>query len=489
MAEIRYVIISDVHFGATNSLLTAVRAEEADPSQPTPLLEGLLAGLAHLTSGQRRRPTLVLAGDVLDLALSPDEVAANAFERFVDLAFAPSAPVFDDVLYYLPGNHDHHLWETAREDQYLATVRSRPEEPLPRPWHVTRLLPERQPPAVTTELLATLIQRRPGGSDISVQVAYPNLALTTSDGRRCRVLSHGHFTESIYTLMSRLRDMVFPNQARPGPASVATLEEENFAWIDFFWSTLGRSGQVGADLAVVYADLTSSAALDVLAGNLIGAALAKGKGPAWLHPMEKTLVGAVFKREVNHLARSERGTPDVPLSAKTRQGLIDYLAGPVAVQLADELGGVPADMGFVWGHTHKPFAQRMTVPGYPAPVAVYNTGGWVVDTATPAPVQGGAVVLLDEELNAATLELYRQTADGSPAPVTVVGTGDTLGGELAGVIDPKAEPWSSISRCAAELVADRHRLQAEITALRQTRPLQTNQSQTQQQTNQRSSHA
>jgi hypothetical protein len=40
--------------------------------------------------------------------------------------------------------------------------------------------------------------------------------------------------------------------------------------------------------------------------------------------------------------------------------------------------------------------------------------------------------------------------------------------ELASRIDPAAEPWSSLARSAAGLVAQRHRLQDATVALRDT---------------------
>ena len=66
-------------------------------------------------------------------------------------------------------------------------------------------------------------------------------------------MSHGHFTESIYKLMSQLRDILYPGQRQSLFEDIDRLEEENFAWIDFFWSTLGRSGQVGTDMGLIYA--------------------------------------------------------------------------------------------------------------------------------------------------------------------------------------------------------------------------------------------
>jgi len=44
--------------------------------------------------------------------------------------------------------------------------------------------------------------------------------------------------------MSQLRNILYPGQQLAAFEDIDRLEEENFAWIDFCWSTLGRSGQV-----------------------------------------------------------------------------------------------------------------------------------------------------------------------------------------------------------------------------------------------------
>ena len=54
------------------------------------------------------------------------------------------------------------------------------------------------------------------------------------------IIHHGHYIESMYLLMSNLNQLMFN---KPLPTDVAEIEEDNFAWIDFFWSSLGRSGR------------------------------------------------------------------------------------------------------------------------------------------------------------------------------------------------------------------------------------------------------
>ncbi len=473
-AEVRYVVLSDLHFGATNSLLTSVRPDasvasgfRAEPDEPTALLEAFLAGLASLWAGQDAPPTLVLAGDVLDLALSPDEVAATAFGGFVDHAFGAPTPLFRPCVYYVPGNHDHHLWEGTREISYASALwKLPPDQPLPPPRHTTTLCAA-DIPASEGDLLSILIRRRLGCARVELRAAYPNLALTTETRSHTQIVSHGHFIEPIYTLMSRLRYMLFPDQGPERLADVETVEAENFAWIDFFWSTLGRSGDVGLDVARIYADLQSTANLDQLAGNLVAAFVARPGQPRWLRGLESLVLTRLLRREVNRVARAERASPDVALTEAGWRGLRRYLEEPVATQLRDELGGIPEVTGFVFGHTHKPFAAHTRLTGYDHPVHVANTGGWVVDTATPAVCQGGAAVLLDDDLNAALLQLYRQRPGGvEPVRVVPPAFGPTEPNPLAATlcerIDPEAAAWKAITNAAQLLVAERWQLQANL---------------------------
>src|ERR1700757_812672 len=194
MTDIRYVILSDLHFGAENSVLTALNERPAsaddtgfsvDPQRPSPLLSGLVDGLRELTRGQDRPPTLILAGDILDLALSFDAECAMVFRLFAHLAFSDGSPAFDPVIHYVPGNHDHHEWEITRENQYVTYVCGQSANAqLAGPWHTTKLEPDAENPLAGSALL-TGLARKAGSAGVKVEVSYPNLALRTANGRRC----------------------------------------------------------------------------------------------------------------------------------------------------------------------------------------------------------------------------------------------------------------------------------------------------------------
>jgi len=184
----------------------------------------------------------------------------------------------------------------------------------------------------------------------------------------------------------------------------------------------------------------------------------------------------VFSHEVRKVARSERGTPEVALTPAGEAGLLAYLQGPVRTQLREEFGAVPREVSFIYGHTHKPFVQTLALPDdFASPVRVFNTGGWVVDTATPAPVQAGLVVLVNDDLDVAALESIGRTRGTSPRrstsccrrAVTRLRPGRAIWQRAS---TPPTEPWASLAVAAARLAAQRQRLQRACTVLRDAAP-------------------
>ena len=474
--DVRYVCLSDLHFGAENSILTNLLVDEAraDVDTISPVMRDLVRCLSEIVHSNRggRRPTLILNGDILELALAEDNVAAMVFEQFVSLAFAAEDPVFDDTIIYVPGNHDHHLWEGAREQQYTNYVRRRaPDQHLELPWHTTRMFAELDPEAVESDLLEALIERTRGRQGIRVRAVYPNLAL--GDSSRCVVIHHGHYLESIYRLMTELKSFAFPSPQWQQPQEIWQIEAENFAWIDFFWSTLGRSGDVGADVGLIYASFQSDTAMKRLANRIAHGIGERIRSPIPLRWLERIAVDILLRRVALRVGKLERSQPTVTLSPPAEAELFNYLEGPVRMQLARELGRMhqelPRDLTFVFGHTHKPFESRVATTSYGGHASILNTGGWVVDTLVPAPLQGGAAVLLSEDLEAVSLRLYQQSETDEPSSVEVHvpdGTAGPFLQRIQALVDPNRSPWRDMSESAARLVKQRHQELRRILALR-----------------------
>jgi hypothetical protein len=421
MPDIRYVCLSDTHFGADNSLLTNLQTASSNtaPTQPSPVLEKLVECLRYLIAENESptKPILILNGDIVEMALTTANEAAMAFERFIDLIMADGQELFERII-YLPGNHDHHLWETARETQYAEFLKSKVGwgEYLEIPWHATNMFTN----PVPSYFLNRLLQRRPNLKDLTVETAYPNFGLLSPDRSRAVIFHHGHFVEPIYLLMSTLKTMIFPE--RPLPREVWDFEAENFAWIDFFWSTLGRSGEVGQGVGIIFEKLQDDRQTKKLLVNLSRGLAEKYDLPGWGDRMEaKFLEWALWAiaGQVHSLER-QRDTGRAYLSEDAEKGLWFYLEEPLRRQIQLECQGtMPDKVTFVFGHIHKPFEEDMNFHGYPEWTEVYNSGGWVVDTVEPQPLHGGAVVLVDENLNAASVRFYNEFHNPEDYRVTV----------------------------------------------------------------------
>ena len=74
MNDIRYICISDTHFGEEDSLLTNLKtaSTRTDPLTPSPVSIRMAECLKHLISkneDKKRKPTLILNGDILEMAM------------------------------------------------------------------------------------------------------------------------------------------------------------------------------------------------------------------------------------------------------------------------------------------------------------------------------------------------------------------------------------------------------------------------------------
>jgi len=466
MPDIRYVCLSDLHFGEESSLLTNLEDNTGiiDPTTPSPVMTQLVECLRHLISkneDKTKKPTLILNGDALEMALANVNQAAMVFENFIDLAMLEGKEIFDKKVIIIPGNHDHHIWEVARETQYVDFISGlEPGNRLHTPWHTTNMF---DPTPVTAYLLTRLIRRSTHLKDMVINAAYPNYALLDKDKGKCVIFHHGHFTESIYQLMSTLKNLIFPDRLKP--KYIWDLEAENFAWIDFFWSMLGRSGEVGEQVESVYERLHYPEKLERPISDLADSLAKNYDLPGPGDRIEAKILTMILNPIVNRAAGMERNQLDEPLSSDTKKGLENYITGPLREQIKTELGEyLPDHINFVFGHTHKPFQEIINFEGFPEPVNVYNTGGWVVDKIEPQPLHGGAAVLIDEELNLASLRMYNEAKESKKYSVEVghvdqpEETDNTFAHRILSMVNSDDTPWRDFSEAVNKSVSTRMKL-------------------------------
>jgi hypothetical protein len=461
-SHIRYIVITDVHLGAGNSLLTQVQPGRtvADTHRPSPALLSLADCLRSLVAGRNgpgRPPTLIAAGDLIDLALSAAERALPVFGLFGEALMAGDDPVVDDEVLLLPGNHDHLTWDYARqrwlEDRLVAAGGRLDGDPAPR---IGPMLLEREPVIESVPLTALLraAARRP---DARVRVLYPDLALPSNDSRRLVLVTHGHYIDPVCTSMSEFARMFAPHAKLPADAE--TLERENWPWIDFFFSSMTRSGRPGALVELIYEALQDEQAferiVDAVARNVtIDQGRLKGGAERWtIRHVAGGLAGKLA-------AARERGDQSGVLSPGARRALGTYI-GALRQRVETDLGDLPDQVSLILGHTHKPFAEWWPDVTWPAGgIGVLNTGGWVVDHREPRPLEGGAVALVDDHLNVALVRMYQQIEDPATWSISVEaadGRAEAFAEGLRGIIHAGEPPWSTFAADAAGLVLARRR--------------------------------
>lgn len=473
MTVLKYVCLSDLHLGADYSLFTRMDEDgHTSLRLPSRSLEALGAALRPYVaslSGQEP-PTLILLGDMLDMGLSPMGDVARAWQRFVEVMFpADQPPIFSPQVICVPGNHDHHLWRSAQDQEFLGRVLQADGSAKPLDLiHTTKLF---QPLTIPCDLMTTVMRRQPHLADATVRVAYPTLGLRGpgEGGReRCVVLHHGHYVDATYRVMSTL-DAAMQGLGAP-PASMGKLEAQNGAWVDFLWSDLGSSGVIGQDAITLYETMRDAAAAHQFAQGLSERVLALMAGKFGIGADTELAMGLKVSNLVKALidltlVRTAETERDSYFTVMSDAGVADlrwFVGGPVRHQL-DKAGCVPdsTDLSFVFGHTHKPFQDQFKVPGFNRPVAVYNTGGWVMDQPTMAPTQGAAAVFIDDALNLASLRLFNDPLNGHAPKVHVAGVGgfvDEANPLLKRMTDALADStdlWATFSQQVG-LASERH---------------------------------
>lgn len=499
-SKIKYIVISDIHLGAYNSLLTYIEefpdpVKDSDrfkvnPQKTSPALAELLNCLKHIVhsvNGSSKPPQFILLGDVLELALGDINEASMTFERFLEIAYKETKHHFSESILYIPGNHDHHLWETAREKQYMEYIANlKPSQYINQTWHTTKMV---NPDFIQSDLLTGILRRNKKLKKAEAVIAYPNLEIPSKNGKRSVFLTHGHFLENIYSLMSTVQRVLLPEidedkdkpkptqsvwakmgnyipfrkqKEVPNPTSIYVLERENFAWIDFFWSTLGRSGKVGTGIGLIYDMLQDEKAVGRLAKNVADYAVRNLKVALFLKTIFAWVLKSILTKVVVKVGQAERGMSDSVLSDEVVHNMDSYLGETLPAQWKAETQKIkrefPNDYTFILGHTHKPFAVETQDLGLKIPgKEVFNTGGWVVDTIQPMSSHGGAVLFIDEDANVASFKVY---TEGEIKPSFLVPDGKTnpMYETLVENIDLQNKKFGALSKSLEEEIRLRRRL-------------------------------
>jgi hypothetical protein len=382
-----------------------------------------------------------------------------AFQQFALALFDPDeTPIFADRVLYVPGNHDHRHWQMMRDELDLDSLRRTPGHEMPAPVVITPMFPDR---FAECDVVTTLVRRATGNQQLVVESGYPNIGFRAGD--KWVVLHHGHYAEGTYRAISTL---LAAAEGGSPTLDAEGIEFLNGPWIDFLWSSFGGQGPLGGKVFNLYETMQDAAASHTAVKSLTEVLLTKisakmpvrGDAPITTHGITVTVRGMIeglLDMSLARFAQSERSSVDAVLSPDGVEGVRWYLQHPVRQQLLDtEFRDAPTpDVSFVFGHTHKPFQDQVIVPGYPLPVKLWNTGGWVLDQPSLSPSQGAAVIVVDDDANVASIRLFNNPVP-DVAAVHVAGCAgvdpstNPLVGQLASAVQ-RADSWQRFTALVA----------------------------------------
>lgn len=420
------ICLSDLHLGAGYSLLS-------DPDCLHHLVAALHDYIPRVFAGAQP-PTLVLNGDILDFDFAPIDKIIVAFQQFFAAIFdSRRPPLFAAEVIYLPGNHDHRIWEQMKD---LALIKYRRAHGMIVDHSTTDLFEDRlfKDNTIGSYLLNEVLSECDNIHPCEITLRYPNWGLRSARHNRQVVFHHGHYVEDIYRAMSTFSHALTEHVTN----DIAELEAQNGAWIDFLWSSFSSSEQQVNNLVTLYTTSQDPAATHMgcrkLARKICAYldthyAVSSSARIGGVMSLEK-LVTSLLDASLGKVFQSERAGYQEKLSDSSIEGLRWYLSGPVRQQIqeADLLrigeGRILDERSehchFIFGHTHKPFQSRLPVPGFRRNVDVFNSGGWVLDEYEFTSVQGAAIIFVDQMLNVASLRLFDAPVNEAESPVTVI---------------------------------------------------------------------
>lgn len=227
------VAVSDLHLGAPSSLLALPSVKER--------LIGSLRECGDITC-------FLLLGDILDLTMAPGANAWNKASVFFHDVFRDVAR--DASIYYVPGNHDHHMWTLLLERRGIVSPL---EEALGGAGRTGEAGPVLEPLELTGGFGPddrTFVHALfPQHARDRLYVAYPFVRLPGGQEKPL-IAHHGHyFDRKIMPLAARA--------AARYKDDVGKVEECNFAWVEslFYFSSIGRTSREFLTKVYTYYDM------------------------------------------------------------------------------------------------------------------------------------------------------------------------------------------------------------------------------------------
>ncbi|HVN75415.1 MAG TPA: metallophosphoesterase [Thermoanaerobaculaceae bacterium] len=413
------VIISDIHIGDDEGIVRQQAAKGYSAAGTSGLyvrddFQQFLEAIGKVAAAVpgKKISYLILNGDGWDVAIkNVDEVAELSQSLFAAL---PVDEYFGQIL-FLPGNHDHHLWTMLQTQTCVVRPLEKAAGSATGPASVAKLV-EGQVQAFPHEQsglldLATGELKIPGvkppydghvflsgltgAKRIPINVVYPNLYLVPASPTQSILVTHGHFFEFAWRLLTEvLAQLLAREHVRTDLVNLEMLNSPLTEFFNFSLAQVGpvstlvnriynqvRAGQKPPELDIALDSLATYAdrAIEFHGDNLWSdfVAMLKEAGSDAAIKAVRSLVESLLMSALRDAKRGNLAVSGARHDAHflDRQETLDfidlYLTMSRRKQPNLEFGTV------VFGHTHEAFPRRTRQLRESGEVAFWNTGGLV----------------------------------------------------------------------------------------------------------------
>ncbi len=414
MDSIRYLVISDTHFGCVDSVLNFYTFDEGserkmsyhEPEKWPVLKKYIVEALA----GSDIPCKLILLGDMFELSL-----ADYSFAAVNTCAFLNEISKINGIIgvIYIPGNHDHHIWRQILEYDTVGKINDIVGEGmsgglLPQnlsldDFVINHVSPDPSRTIVGQKFLNFLLgissEKLYCPADF-IEIIYPNFMINTAQGPV--FFHHGHFCEAWWQLASDYLTDIDTD------VSLEMLEDMNSPFTDFIWYAVGQSPHLGKIVRTIYNELGDKdytelkKVLDMIFEKIdyydggIRDNIVKDIKEYFRNGLIKRLlvrrIGKLLSENNSNTHAALRGAKmDNQLSEKLNKLVIRYIENYIHIWIKDYKFTTGCMPKFVFGHTHQISKTQVEVKAIQ--YEVYNTGGWIIEEGEIHP----GVVYIDEK--------------------------------------------------------------------------------------------
>lgn len=407
-------IISDTHFGDSNSVLVG---PDGKFNTQLPQYKALIKAIGD------KLDVLVLLGDIIDLSVaSPDQAFSIAKDFFGALSKKYASKDKRLKLLYVPGNHDFDIWQNIEYEVNVIEKIKKGNNPVPFKGSVPGIIDisDVDNPIIDLPTIHSGGSKKLGeiflkglAKNLDFYVAYPNVYLKTKN--ETFLLTHGQYLEPVWSILGEVSYNALRKELKikSNVLSIEQVVKMNLPLSRLTCSSLGQSGKLTPLIQKIEHDAKNREVefIEQML-NKVELYIDKVLLPATWNPstwLKESAYEVIASKVKNLIIDGIKGAEhtrynELFLTDTQVRNRFDnyYKSSLLEINFLNQKHSTSLSEPsyFIFGHTHQPDGfnneeemQHQLPTG--KIINILNTGGWVHDKAKTEKFKGAEVFLFD----------------------------------------------------------------------------------------------